>query len=69
MEIGIKRKRINKMADQEVSDIITQLSETSMADTIALLMQNAITIQQGMQTITNASVSSSCALILAQGGS
>ncbi|WP_274050887.1 hypothetical protein [Thalassomonas haliotis] len=35
-------------------------------------MQNAPhnnRIQQSMQTVTNASVSSSCALILAQGGS
>lgn len=59
------------MADQEISDItdvINQLSEASLADTIGLMMQNAITIQQGMQTVTNASVSSSCALILAQGG-
>jgi len=54
---------------KEVAQIITQLSEASMADTVGLLMQNAITIQQGMQTVTNASVSSSCALILAQGGS
>ena len=52
---------------KEVAEIISQLSEASMADTIGLMMQNAITIQQGMQTITNASVSSSCALILAQG--
>jgi len=59
------------MADKElkeVTQIITQLSEAALADTVGLLMQNAITIQQGMQTITNASVSSSCALILAQGG-
>lgn len=53
---------------EDVAEIISQLSEASMADTIGLLMQNAITIQQGMQTVTNASVSSSCALILAQGG-
>ncbi|WDE04345.1 RebB family R body protein [Thalassomonas viridans] len=53
---------------QEVNEIISQLSEASMADTVGLLMQNAITIQQSMQTVTNASVSSSCALILAQGG-
>lgn len=52
----------------EVSEIISQLSESSLADTVGLMMQNAITIQQGMQTVTNASVSSSCALILAQGG-
>ena len=60
------------MADnelKEVTQIITQLTEAAMADTVGLLMQNAITIQQGMQTVTNASVSSSCALILAQGGS
>lgn len=59
------------MADEkntkEVSEIITQLSEANMADTIGLLMQNAVTIEQGMQTITNTAVSSACALILAQG--
>lgn len=54
---------------KEIDDIINQLSEASLADTIGLMMQNAITIQQGMQTITNTSVSSSCALILKQGGS
>ena len=54
---------------EEVSEIISQLSEASMADTVGLMMQNAVTIQQGMQTVTNASVSSSCSLILAQGGS
>lgn len=51
----------------EVAAIISQLSEASMADTIGLMMQNAVTIQQSMQTITNTSVSSACALILAQG--
>jgi len=56
-------------SSEEVSEIISQLSEASLADTVGLMMQNAITIQQGMQTVTNASVSSSCALILAQGGS
>lgn len=59
------------MADQEIKDvtkIINQLSESSMADTIGLLMQNAITIQHSMQTVTNASISSSCALILSKGG-
>lgn len=53
---------------QEVADIISQLSDASMADTIGLIMQNATTIQQSMQTIANAAVSSSCALILSQGG-
>ncbi len=53
---------------EEVAEIISQLSEASMADTIGLIMQNATTIQQSMQTISNASVSSSCALILSQGG-
>lgn len=52
---------------EEVTEIISQLSEATLADTIGLVMQNATTIQQGMQSIANASVSSSCALILAQG--
>jgi len=59
------------MPDQEIKEvtkIISQLSEASMADTIGLLMQNAITIQHSMQTVTNASISSSCALILSKGG-
>ncbi len=53
---------------QEITDIINQLSEAGLADTVGLMMQNAITIQQGMQTVTNASVSSACALILKEGG-
>ena len=53
---------------EDIADIINQLGEANMADTIALIMQNATTIQQSMQTITNSSVASSCALILAQGG-
>ena len=53
---------------KEVTEIINQLSEAGMADTVGLLMQNAITIQQGMQTVANASTSSACALILSQGG-
>lgn len=52
---------------EQIAEIISQLTEASMADTIGLLMQNAITIQQSMQTITNTSVSSSCKLILSQG--
>jgi Killing trait len=54
---------------EEINDIINQLSEAGLADTVGLMMQNAVTIQQSMQTVTNASVSSSCALILKQGGS
>ena len=34
---------------KEVTEIINQLSEAGMADTVGLLMQNAVTIQQGMQ--------------------
>ncbi|WP_086933810.1 RebB family R body protein [Agarilytica rhodophyticola] len=53
---------------EKISNIINELSEATLADTIGLMMENAVTIQQGMQTVTNASISSSCALILAQGG-
>lgn len=52
-----------------IAEIINQLSDAGLADTVGLMMQNAVTIQQAMQTTTNASVSSSCALILKQGGS
>ncbi len=55
-------------SSEEVQAVIEQLGQASMADSVGLLMQNAITIQHGMQTITNASVSSSCALILASVG-
>ncbi|SFD51614.1 RebB family R body protein [Pseudoalteromonas denitrificans] len=54
--------------NKKVAEIINQLSDAGLADTVGLMMQNAITIQQAMQTVTNASVSSSCALILKQGG-
>lgn len=56
----------NEASTEEVAEIISQLSEATMADTVGLVMQNATTIQQGMQTITNAAVSSACAIILAQ---
>jgi hypothetical protein len=51
----------------QVSKMITQLAEASMTDTMGLHMQNAVTIQQGMQTVSNAAVSTACALILKQG--
>ncbi|UAA37892.1 RebB family R body protein [Paraneptunicella aestuarii] len=56
----------NEASTEEVAEIISQLSEATMADTVGLVMQNATTIQQGMQTIANAAVSSACAIILAQ---
>ena len=53
--------------EKNISEIITQLSDSSLADTVGLMMQNAITIQQSSQTVSTASVSTSCAMILAQG--
>jgi len=47
---------------------IQDLSATSLEDTISLMMQNAVSIQQSMQIVTNTSVASGCALILKQGG-
>jgi len=47
-----------------ITEINNQLTEAAMADTIGLLMQNAVTIQHGMQAVSNASTSTSCALIL-----
>lgn len=52
---------------KEITEIINQLAEAGLADTVGLMMQNAITIQHAMQTVSNSSVSSSCALILKQG--
>lgn len=53
---------------QQVNQIIGQLTESSMSDSMGLQMQNAVTIQQGMQTISNAATSTACALILKKGG-
>lgn len=52
---------------QQVTDMITQLTESAMSDTMGIHMQNAVTIQQGMQTISNASTTTACTLILKQG--
>ncbi len=51
-----------------VTEIINQLTESAMSDSMGLHMQNAITNQQGMQTISNAATSTACALILNKGG-
>ncbi|BFM50408.1 RebB family R body protein [Marinomonas sp. THO17] len=53
---------------QQVNQVIGQLTESAMSDTMGLQMQNAVTIQQGMQTISNAATSTACALILKKGG-
>ncbi|ADZ91900.1 RebB family R body protein [Marinomonas mediterranea] len=53
---------------ENVSKMITQLTDSAMSDSMGLQMQNAVTIQQSMQTISNASTSTACALILRQGG-
>ncbi|ASA55315.1 RebB family R body protein [Vibrio gazogenes] len=52
---------------EQVDEMINQLTESAMSDTMGLHMQNAVTIQQGMQAISNASTSTACALILQQG--
>lgn len=51
----------------KVSEIIKQLQESSMADTMGLHMQNAVTNQQGLQTVSTAATSTACALILSKG--
>ncbi len=53
---------------QPVTDMIQQLTESALSDSMGLHMQNAVTNQQGMQTISNAATSTACALILKQGG-
>ncbi|WP_104399874.1 RebB family R body protein [Vibrio penaeicida] len=53
---------------EQVSDMIIQLADSAMSDTMGLHMQNAVTTQQGMQTVANASTSTACALILKKGG-
>ncbi|MDN3610575.1 RebB family R body protein [Vibrio ostreicida] len=50
-----------------VTDMINQLAESSMSDSMGLLMQNAVINQQGMQTVSNAAISTVCALILKKG--
>ncbi|MGF1714545.1 RebB family R body protein [Photobacterium chitinilyticum] len=49
-----------------ITEIINQLSEAAMADSVGLLMQNAVAIQHGMQAVSNASTS--CSLILRHSG-
>ncbi|WP_047042704.1 RebB family R body protein [Vibrio mexicanus] len=51
-----------------VTEMINQLTESSMSDTMGLHMQNSVTNQQSMQTVSNAATSTACALILKQGG-
>lgn len=58
----------SETALKNAEQIITQLSEAAMADTVSNVMQNASSIQHSMQSITNTAVASTCALILAQGG-
>lgn len=53
---------------QKVAEVIDQLTESAMSDSMGLHMQNAVTIQQGMQTIGNSATSTACALILKKGG-
>lgn len=53
---------------KQVSEVIDQLTESAMSDTMGLHMQNAVTIQQGMQAISSAATSTACALILKKGG-
>lgn len=43
------------------------MTYVSMADSIGLMMANAVTNQQGMQTITNTAVVQVVAMILAKG--
>ncbi len=50
-----------------VAETALDLSETMMSDTNGLIMQNAATAQQSMQTIGNTTVSSGCALIISLG--
>lgn len=54
---------------KQVDDAIKQLTESAMSDTMGLHMQNAVTVQQGMQTIGNAATSTACALILKKASS
>lgn len=51
-----------------VTEMITQLTESSMSDSMGLHMQNSVTNQQSMQTVSNAATSTACALILNKGG-
>ncbi|WP_367990658.1 RebB family R body protein [Vibrio sp. NTOU-M3] len=53
---------------EQVSKMIDQLTESAMSDSMGLHMQNAVTIQQGMQAVGNAATSTACALILKKGG-
>ncbi|MFM2480557.1 RebB family R body protein [Celerinatantimonas sp. YJH-8] len=56
-----------KQLTQQTNDLIQQLAEAAMTDTMGLHMQNAVTNQQGTQTISTAITSTACALILKQG--
>ena len=42
-------------------------AQVAMADSIGLVMQNAVTAQHNMQTITGAAVVQTCALVLSVG--
>ena len=44
-----------------------EMTETSMADSISMMMQNATNSQKAMQTMTNSAVSLGVSLILSKG--
>lgn len=52
----------------DLSAAAIQLSETGMADSIGMMMQNATAVQKSMQTMTNTAVAEGCTMILTKGG-
>lgn len=60
-------KHTNAAAVSNATALAVGLSSITMADTIGLVMHNAVTAQKGMQTITEAAVAQTCVLIIALG--
>lgn len=52
------------MASEAAAATAMAMTYTAGADTIAMVMHNAVTAQQGMQTVARAGVATTCAYII-----
>ncbi len=57
----------NEIVSSLSPSIAMGLTNMTMADTIGLVMHDAVIAQKGMQTVANAAVTQACVLILSVG--
>lgn len=62
-----KRTRIQTASAVPPSQAAMEMAEAGMADSIAMMMQNATACQKAMQTMTNTAVANGCSMILTKG--